>query len=152
MNQELDKLKFSIYFLRCCVGSPAGVQTCLCISAHLVGMPTQVHLQGCRGDFGRASVLGREGMRRWTQGRRRCFEYWVLHVSCICPLSADPLPRGCKWKPDVFTQHYLKAGYRLCCLGTTKGLSMGRGCPSSLPHHCRPLPSMVLSGPLLVSF
>lgn len=41
--------------------SPAGVQTCLRISAHLVGMPPQVHLQGCQGDFGRAPILAGAG-------------------------------------------------------------------------------------------
>lgn len=39
-------------------GAPAGVHMCLCMSAHLVGMPTQVTLQRYRGDFGRAPNLG----------------------------------------------------------------------------------------------
>lgn len=166
MNQELDKLKLSIYFLWCCVGSQERTQVmpllvCRCVYASLLtwwwcppksicGVPRRlwesIHLSG-----------GGGGGWEWRheemdQGRWRCFEYWALHVPCIYLLSAVPLPCGCKWKSCVFTQHYLEAGYRSCCLGTAKGLSTEGRCTFSLPHHCRPLLSVVLSGPLLGSF
>ena len=71
MNQGLDKLKFSIYFLSGCVASQertqavssAGEQTCLGISAGLVGMPTEAHVQGDQGDLWESILLG-EGRAR----------------------------------------------------------------------------------------
>ena len=66
MNQGLDELKISIYFLRGCVvsqertqtGSPAGVQVFPGASAHLEGIPAEVYTRRDLGDFWETTILG----------------------------------------------------------------------------------------------
>lgn len=63
------------------------------LSADLVGMPTEVYLQGTTETSGNAPVLSEETARHEgvSQEQVELFLYYVLHVTWICLLDTHPL-------------------------------------------------------------